>query len=301
MNRTKLIVATRKSALALTQSRQFIAELQARHPGLEIEELHVTTTGDRVQDRALSEVGGKGLFIKEIEEALLDRRADLAVHSMKDVPAELAPELAIACVPPREDPRDVVVTRSGCLFHELPAGAKIGTSSLRRRVQLAASRPDLEIVPLRGNVDTRLRRVGEGAVDAVVLAAAGLRRLGLAERASELLDPAECLPAIGQGALAIEIRAEDRALVELLAPLSDPETAIAVAAERGVMLAVEGSCQIPVAAHATREDGRLSLRAMLAEPDGSRLRRQALSTAWPADEAEAHRLGVELGTELRRP
>jgi hydroxymethylbilane synthase len=295
----KLVVATRKSALALAQTRAFVAELVRVHPGLEIEELHVVTTGDRVQDRALSEVGGKGLFIKEIEEALLDGRAHFAVHSLKDVPAELAPSLAIACTPLREDPRDALVTRTGAPLADLPPGSRLGTSSLRRRVQLGAARPDLEIQNLRGNVDTRLRRCAEGTVDAIVLACAGLLRLGLFDRVTEVLEPERCLPAIGQGALAIETRAEDAAVAELLAPLSDPATAIAVAAERGVMLAVEGSCQVPVAAHAVRAGDELWLRGWLAEPDGSRARSREARIAWPKESGMAHTAGVELGRALR--
>ncbi len=299
MSARKLVLATRKSALALAQARAFVAELVARHPGLEVEELHVTTTGDRVQDRALSEVGGKGVFIKEIEEALLDGRADFAVHSLKDVPAELAPELSLACVPRREDARDVLITASGRPFAELPAASRIGTSSLRRRVQLASWRKDVEILPLRGNVDTRLRRLREGVVDAIVLARAGLVRLGLAHETTELLDADRCLPAIGQGALAIETRARDASVAELLAALDDAETRTAVFAERGVMLAVEGSCQIPVAAHALRDGEELWLRAFLAEPDGSRARRDELRVKWPRDAQAAHAIGVELGSRLK--
>jgi hydroxymethylbilane synthase len=299
MKPKELTVATRKSALALAQARAFVAELISRNPGLSVKELHVTTTGDRVQDRALSEVGGKGLFIKEIEEALLERRADFAVHSMKDVPAELAPSLAIACVPRREDPRDALITGSGKSFAELPASSTVGTSSLRRRVQLAAWRPDVTIVPLRGNVDTRLRRCSEGSVDAVVLARAGMVRLGLADRVTELLDPARCIPAIGQGALAIEVRSDDRDVAALLAPLADAETAIAVAAERGVMLAVEGSCQVPVAAYARRDGDSLWISTLLAEPDGTRIRRKEQRVPWPDSEARAHAIGVELGAALR--
>ena len=217
---TKLIVATRKSQLALAQARAFMRQLEACHPGLQIEEKHVVTTGDRIQDRALSEIGGKGLFIKEIEEAIVDGSADIAIHSLKDVPAELAPSLAIGCIPQRVDPRDAIVTRSGGKLGELPAGSKLGTSSLRRKVQLGAAHPGLELVPLRGNVDTRLRKCSEGLVDAIVLARAGLMRLGLADRATEVIEPEVSLPAVGQGALAIEMRAGDRATLELLAPLA---------------------------------------------------------------------------------
>jgi len=299
MSRTRLTIATRKSALALAQARAFAAALKAQHPGLVIDEHLVTTTGDRIQDRALSQIGGKGLFIKEIEEALLSGNADIAVHSMKDVPAEIAASLRIGCVPLREDPRDVLVSRTGQRLSELPAGSRIGTSSLRRLVQLRAKRDDIEIVPLRGNVDTRLKRCAEGVVDAVVLARAGLVRLGLAERATEILDVESSIPAIGQGALAIEQRESDGDVAELLRPLADPETTIAVAAERGVMVAVEGSCQIPVAAYARRDREKLRLSAFLAESDGTRPRRRELVVAYPSDEREAERIGLELGRELR--
>jgi len=293
-----LIVATRKSQLALAQSRAFMRELSAR-AGVRTEELHVTTTGDRVQDVALSQVGGKGLFVKEIEEALLDRRADIAVHSMKDVPAELAPSLVIGCVPPREDPRDVIVTRDGRRFSELAAGSKVGTSSLRRFSMLRAWRPDLDYVPLRGNVDTRLRKCSEGVVDAIVLALAGLRRLGLESRVTEVLDPSRCLPAIGQGALAIERRADDAEVGAILDGLGHEDTAIAVAAERGVMTAVEGSCQVPVAAYAVREGAEMWIRAMLADPDGTRARFRDARAPWPVEKEAAFATGVALGRSLR--
>lgn len=295
----RVVVATRRSKLALAQARAWMHELAARHEGLEVEELHVTTTGDRVQDRALNEIGGKGLFIKEIEEALLDERADLAVHSMKDVPAELASSLRIGCVPRREDPRDVVVTRDGRLLEELPGGSRVGTSSLRRSVQLTAWRPDLEIVPLRGNVDTRLGKCARGEVDAVVLARAGLTRLGLLDRVTETLDPGRCLPAVGQGALAVEQRAHDERVAGILAPLADEETGLTVAAERGVMAAVEGSCQVPVAAYAVRQGDKLWLRGMLAEPDGTRLRRREVTVGWPSSESDAEQIGLELGRGLK--
>lgn len=295
---TRLVVATRKSALALAQSRAFMRELE-RVTGAATEELHVTTTGDRVTDVPLSRVGGKGLFIKEIEEALLDRRADLAVHSMKDVPADTARSLVIACIPRREDPRDVIVTRTGCSFEDLPPNATVGTSSLRRSVMLRGRRPDLSFVPLRGNVDTRIRRCEEGVVDAVILALAGLRRLGMEQRATQVLDPSLCLPAIGQGALGIECRGDDARVIELLRALSDPETSRAVSAERGVMKAVEGSCQMPVAAHATRDGGDLWLRAMLADEDGSRARSRELRVGWPESDDASFAAGETLGRELR--
>jgi hydroxymethylbilane synthase len=292
-------VATRKSALALAQSRAFIARLAALHPTIEFRELLVTTTGDVVQDRSLAEIGGKGLFVKEIEEALLDGRADIAIHSLKDVPPALLPSLTIECIPEREDPRDALVSRSGLPLAELPAGSRVGTGSLRRRVQLLAYRPDLEVVPIRGNVDTRLRKSDSGEVDAVVLARAGLNRLGLASRATESIAPEVMLPAVGQGALGIEQRADDLELSELLAPLSHLDTKILVTAERGVMSAINGNCTTPVAAFALRQGAQMYLRAFLAEPDGSRPRRAELSTAFPDSAELAAEIGQRLGAELR--
>lgn len=295
----RIVLATRKSNLALAQARAWVAELK-QAAAVEVEELHVTTTGDRIVDRALSEVGGKGLFIKEIEEALLDGRADIAVHSLKDVPAELAPSLILACIPRREDARDVLITRTGCSFADMPAGSKVGTSSLRRIVQLQRARPDLQFVPLRGNVDTRLKRCQEGVVEAIVLAHAGLRRLGMANQVTQVLEPELLLPAVGQGALAIECRADDQAVRDLLQSLQDRETAIQVAAERGVMLAVEGNCQVPVAAYAVHLPEGLWLRGLLADSDGGNLRQEQLRTPWPGNEQQAFDLGRELGGKLRR-
>jgi hydroxymethylbilane synthase len=297
-SRRSVTVATRKSALALAQSRAWMAELRQK-TRVHTQELLVVTTGDKIQDRPLQEVGGKGLFLKEIEEALLAREADLAVHSLKDVPGQLAPGLALGCVPKREDPRDAIRTRSGCSFAELPAGAKVGTSSLRRTVQLRALRPDLQYVPLRGNVDTRLRKCDEGEVDAVVLAFAGLRRLGRADQVTELLAPEVCIPAVGQGALGIEIRSGDEAILSLVSELEDIETAIATATERGVLLAVDGSCQVPVAAYAERAGTELRLRALLAEPDGSNLRREELRCPWPETLQRAQDIGAMVGRALR--
>jgi hydroxymethylbilane synthase len=295
---TRLVVATRKSALALTQTRAFVQVLRGHHPELVVEELGVTTTGDRVYEQPLTELGGKGLFIKEVEDAVLEGRADLAVHSLKDVPGELAPGLILGCIPRRADARDVLVTRTGATLAELPPGARVGTGSLRRQIQLGWLRPDLVFVSLRGNVDTRLRRCQEGVVDAVVLARAGLERMGLGERVIETFDPERCIPAAGQGALAIEWRRGDDRLARLLQPLEDRDTALAVAAERGVMLAVGGSCRLPMAAYAARQGGELWLSALLAEPDGSRPRRRELRRAWPSSAAAAEALGRELGLGL---
>ena len=299
----RLTLATRRSALALAQSRAFARSLEGACPGLAIDELLVVTTGDKTQDRPLQDIGGKGLFIKELEEALLDGRAHFAVHSIKDVPAELAPGLALACVPAREDPRDALVTRGGAGLGlglaDLPPGARVGTSSLRRAVALLAARPDLRVEPVRGNVDTRLRRVEEGAFDAVVIALAGLKRLGWEHRATEILSPEVSLPAIGQGALGIECRDGDAETLAVLARMRHPETSICVAAERAVMIAVEGSCRLPVAAYAVREGDAVFLRALLADPDGTNLRCGERRAAFPADEREAERLGRDLGDELR--
>lgn len=294
----RVVVATRKSALALAQSRAFIARLAARYPDVSFEELLLTTTGDVVQDRALAEIGGKGLFVKEIEEALLDGRADIAIHSLKDVPPALPPALSIECIPEREDPRDVLVTRSGLTLAQLPPGSRIGTGSLRRRVQLLAYRKDLEVVAIRGNVDTRLKKCESGEVDAVVLARAGLNRLGLGARATENIAPEVMLPAVGQGALGIEQRADDHAVSELLAPLSHSDTKILVTAERGIMLAINGNCTTPVAAFGVRQGDALFLRAFLAEPDGSQPRAAQTTLPFPSSVEAAAEIGQQLGKQL---
>lgn len=301
MTERKMTMATRRSQLALAQSRAFARDLCGAHPGLSIEELLVVTTGDKIQDRPLAEVGGKGVFVKEIEEALIDRKADFAVHSIKDVPGLLAQGLRIGCVPLRADPRDVLISRTGAGLAALPAGATVGTSSLRRSVLLQKARPDLKFVPLRGNVDTRLRKVREGAVDAAILAKAGLDRLGLSDNIVEVIAPEVCIPAVGQGALGIECRDGDASTLALLAALHDAETAVCVAAERGVMIEVEGNCRTPIAAHAHRgEGGRMVLTAMLAEPDGSNLRMVERETGWPGNEQEAEAFGRDAAGALRR-
>ena len=300
----KLTYATRRSALALAQCRAFVARLKAAHPDLEMTEEQVVTTGDKIQDRPLSEVGGKGLFVKEIEEALLERRADLAVHSIKDVPGVLPPGLLIACIPTREDARDVLVSPKYGGLHELPQGAKVGTSSLRRAVSLRASRPDLVIVPMRGNVDTRLRKVDEGECDAIVLARAGLVRLGLEHRATAILEPEISLPAVGQGALGIECREDDDATRSLLAVLHDEQTSRCVAAERGVMVALEGDCKTPLGAYGERrvlgpDLVELHLRAFICDPDGTNLRAAEETVSWPSSDDDARKVGEALGGRLR--
>jgi hydroxymethylbilane synthase len=293
-----LTYATRRSALALAQSSAFVARLRSMHPSLETRELGVVTTGDRIQDRPLADIGGKGLFVKEIEEALLDGRADFAVHSIKDVPGVLPAGLVIACIPQREDPRDVLVAPRHRTLDALPPGARIGTSSLRRAVSLHAHRPDLVVTPLRGNVDTRLRKVDAGECDAIVLALAGLRRLGLHARATEVLETDVSLPAAGQGALGVECRDNDAATRALLASAHDEETAMCVAAERGVLVAVEGDCRTPLGAYARRAGARMVLRAFVAQPDGAALKSGGRDIAWPATEAEARELGGALGRAL---
>lgn len=298
---TKLTVATRRSALALAQTRAFVRALCAANPGLEVEELHVVTSGDRIQDRPLNEVGGKGLFVKEIEEALLDARADFAIHSMKDLPAEQPEGLVIACVPERADPRDVLIVRPGLepSLMDLPQGVRVGSSSLRRRVGLHRHRPDFVVEPLRGNVDTRLRKLEAGVHDAIVLAAAGLARLGL--DASALpphvhLPVSTFVPAVAQGILAIEARAGDAKVASILAPLEHRESRIRASAERGVLRALGADCTVPLAAHAVLDGDRLRIEAWLAEGDGLRERR---ADEILDDAAAAERIGLDLGRKLR--
>ena len=299
----KLTYATRRSQLALAQCRAFVTRLQGAHPELGMIELQVVTTGDKIQDRPLSEVGGKGLFVKEIEEALLERRADLAVHSIKDVPGVLPDGLFIACIPTREDPRDVLVAPKHGDLAQLPQGARVGTSSLRRAVSLRAARPDLDIVPLRGNVDTRLRKVDAGECDAIVLARAGLVRLGLEGRATGILEPEVSLPAVGQGALGIECRTDDETTKGLLTALHHEPTSRCVAAERGVMVALEGDCKTPLGAYGERKVAaggavELHLRAFICEPDGTNLRRAEETVPWPASDEVARQIGARLGGNL---
>jgi hydroxymethylbilane synthase len=294
----KKIYATRRSALALAQSRAFVGTLRLARPDLELVEKQVITTGDKIQDKPLADIGGKGLFVKEIEEALLASEADFAVHSIKDVPATLAPGLSLACVPKREDPRDVIVSPKYKTLAALPEHAKVGTSSMRRAIALKTVRPDLVIVPMRGNVDTRLRKVEAGECDAIVLARAGLVRLNLEARATEVLDPRVSLPAIGQGALGIETREGDDGMRTILTLVDDEETAVAVWAERGVLEALGGDCKTPIAAHAQRVGHRIHLEAFIAEMDGSNLRRNQCDAPWPVRREDARTVGLELGRRL---
>ncbi|GGI96363.1 porphobilinogen deaminase [Alicyclobacillus cellulosilyticus] len=263
-------VASRKSALALQQTRWVISSLAAHLPGWTFEVVPIVTQGDRMLDVSLAELGGKGLFVSEVEQALLDGRADIAVHSLKDVPAEVADGLALAGMPPREDPRDVLIARSAESLADLPPGARVGTSSLRRMALLRALRPDLRIEPLRGNIDTRLRKLAEDGFDAIVLAAAGLKRMGWADRISAYLDPELFTPAVGQGVLAVECRADDRVLCEALRRWTDGPTRTAAMAERALLAELAGGCQVPVGGYATvGPDGRIHLRGMVADREGT--------------------------------
>lgn len=308
----RFVYATRRSKLALAQSRAFVATLQSHLPHAQFEELQVTTSGDVIQDRPLYEVGGKGLFVKEIEEALLDRRADFAVHSIKDVPAGLPPGLGIHCIPKRSSPYDVLVVRAALLgedpfaLEQLPLGAKVGTSSLRRSLALQATRPDLQIVPLRGNVDTRLGKLDAGELDAIVLAEAGLLRLGLEARVTARLTAELCLPAVGQGALGIEARDDDARTVEALSTVHDRPTTHAVGIERGILKALGADCKTPIAAFAELDNDaqflkraeRFRVRAWVAEPDGTRRAQLDDTVELPDDRSEAERLGLALGERL---
>jgi len=291
----RIVIASRESALAMWQARHVQSRLAGLYPGTEITVLGLTTEGDRRLDISLAKIGGKGLFIKELEDALASGRADLAVHSMKDVPMSLPAGFALAAVMEREDPRDAFVSRRYPQLAALPAGARVGTSSLRRECQVRARHPRLEVRPLRGNVTTRLRKLDEGDFDAILLAAAGLRRLGLEQRVTALLDPEESLPAPGQGALGLECRAERADILELLRPLDDPDTNLCVTAERALSRALAGSCNVPLGAYAQLRASHLRLRAFVGAPDGSRM--IAGERAGSAAEAEA--LGIALAEELR--
>lgn len=292
---SKLTIATRGSALALWQANHVRAALERQDPELEVELLVVKTKGDKILDVPLAKVGGKGLFVKEIEQALVDRAADVAVHSMKDVPAELADGLHLAAVSAREDPRDALCSRDGSTLTELAPGACVGTSSLRRQCQVLALRPDLRIATLRGNVPTRLRKLDEGQFDAIMLAAAGLVRLGHADRITEALAPAVVLPAVGQGVLGIETRIDDESTTERVRrAMHDATAAASVAAERAFLLRLGGGCQTPLAAHATTEAGQVSIHGLVGRPDGGLLLRGHREGA----EAQAEALGVALAEEL---
>ena len=289
----ELRIATRKSRLALWQASFIKSELQRRHQGLRIELVGMTTEGDRRLDARLSAIGGKGLFIKALEAALLRGDADLAVHSMKDLPAVVDSRFALAAIGYRDDARDAWVSPHGT-FNSVPAGTTVGSSSLRRQAQILAARPDLKVVPIRGNVDTRLRKLDQGELDALVLAAAGLARLGWANRITETLSIDHCLPAAGQGALGIECRREDARIRALVETLNDPGVALCVGAERGLSSALGADCGTPLGAYAQLAAGKLHLRAVLASPDGRTLLHAA------AAHSEAHSAVARVVDDLRR-
>jgi hydroxymethylbilane synthase len=294
---SKLVIATRESRLALWQAEHVKSLLESR--GHDISLLGMTTRGDQILDRTLSKVGGKGLFVKELETALEEGRADLAVHSLKDVPMELPAGFELACVMEREDPRDAFVSNNYASLDQLPQGACVGTSSLRRVVLLRDMRPDLKIEPLRGNLDTRLRKLDDGQYDAIVLAAAGLKRLGLGNRIRQIFEPEQMLPAAGQGALGIEVRASRPEVVAALDPLAHHATWMAVAAEREVSRQMGGSCSMPLAAFATYAGEYLQLRAAWGEESGPGPLVRAQSAAVVADLAQARQLGAEVAAKLR--
>jgi hydroxymethylbilane synthase len=293
-----LRIGTRGSKLALAQAHQVKGRLLAAHPDLapdDVEIVVISTTGDRVLDRPLADIGGKGLFVKEVEEALAGGAVDLAVHSMKDVETVLADGFVLAAMLPREDPRDVLVGPGVRALGDLPREAVVGTSSLRRAAQLRHRRPDLRVVPFRGNVETRLAKLARGEADATLLALAGLRRLGLEHHAAGVLDPVVMLPAAGQGAIGIEVRADDSATRARVAPLDDPDTHVCVACERAVLEALDGSCRTPIGAYAVRDGTRVRLDACVLRPDGS-VRFDAAREGTIADAVE---IGRDAGSELR--
>ncbi len=300
MSSLPLRIGTRGSPMALWQTALVRDRLVAAHPDLmapgAVEIVTIRTTGDRVQDRRLAEIGGKGLFTKEIDQALIDGHIDLAVHSLKDVETWLPERLEIACVLARDDPRDAFLSEKAPCLTALAQGARIGTASLRRQAQLLRHRGDLRIVPIRGNVNTRMRKLADGEVDAIVLALCGLQRLGQAGSATEILSREIMLPAVGQGALAVECRAADEVLRHLLAPLHDPGSAACVGAERAMLAALDGSCRTPIAGLAELDGDRLTLEGLLLTPDGSaEIRTQATGGI-----GDAKALGTELGGELGR-
>ncbi|OQS34813.1 hydroxymethylbilane synthase [Chromobacterium haemolyticum] len=281
----KIVIASRESRLAMWQAEHIKARLQTLYPHLSVDILGMTTQGDQILDKTLSKIGGKGLFVKELEVALAEGRADLAVHSIKDVPMVLPEGFALAAICEREDPRDALVSARYADLSELPDGAVVGTSSLRRESQIRARYPRLVVKPLRGNVQTRLRKLDDGEYDAIILAAAGLKRLGLSERIRKELPPSESLPAAGQGALGIEIRADRADLMQLLAPLNHAATHSCVSAERALARELGGSCQVPLGAFATLNEGTLALGGFVASPDGSVM--LTASASAPADYADA--------------
>jgi len=289
-----LKIGTRGSKLAMTQSLWVKEKIEAKHPQVRVELVKITTTGDKILDSPLSKVGGKGLFVKEIEEALLEKRVDLAVHSMKDVPAELPDALMLSTFPEREDPRDALISLDNRTLDQLPPGAKVGTSSLRRGAQLLHIRPDLKLLSLRGNVDTRLRKLTFGELSAIILATAGLKRLGLEDRITQVISCEKVLPAVGQGALGLEVRRGDTQTMGLIDFMNHEPTEITVRTERAFLEKLEGGCQVPIAGFATLDRETVHFTGMVAELDGSRLIRDEIS----GNKNQAEELGVTLAGKL---
>ena len=290
----KVVIGTRGSKLALWQAEWIRSQLMELHEGLEVELMKIKTTGDKIQDVPLAMVGGKGLFVKEIEEAMLRGEIDLAVHSMKDVPTILPESLFISVVTKREDPRDAFISNKYTSLGDMPGGARLGTSSLRRSCQIKALRPDIDIVSIRGNLDTRIRKLDEGEFDAIILAAAGMHRLGFEDRISETLDPEVSLPAIAQGAVGIECRRDDESTNALVAPLRHEETSICVAAERATLARLEGGCQVPIAAHAVLAGDTLVMDGLVGNLTGEVI----LRAHKKGSHADAEAIGVALAEEL---
>ncbi len=289
-----LKIATRQSPLALWQAEHIRERLEALHQGLKVELVTFVTQGDKILDTPLAKIGGKGLFVKELEAALLDGRADLAVHSMKDVPMQLPEGLDLAVICEREDPFDAFVSNHYECFDDLPQGAKLGTSSLRRKCQILKQRPDLKIIDLRGNVGTRLSKLDEGQYDAIILASAGLKRLGLKDRIRHVLTPEVSLPAVGQGALGLECRSQDQAVLDLILPLMHAETNACVRAERAFNAYLEGGCQVPIAGFAILENNQIQLEGRVGSVDGDEL----LIASVVGEVKQAEQLGVELAKQL---
>ncbi len=289
-----LKIATRQSPLALWQAEHIRARLEAMHADLTVELVTFVTQGDKILDTPLAKIGGKGLFVKELEAALMDGRADLAVHSMKDVPMALPEGLSLAVICEREDPLDAFVSNHYASFADLPQGAKVGTSSLRRKCQILKARPDIEIIDLRGNVGTRLSKLDDGQYDAIILASAGLKRLGLAERIRHTIQPDVSLPAVGQGALGLECRSQDQAVLDLILPLMHAETNVCVRAERAFNAYLEGGCQVPIAGYATLQNGQLQIEGRVGSVDGQTILK---AVQYGAPE-QAEMLGEELAKAL---
>ncbi|WP_162797381.1 hydroxymethylbilane synthase [Vibrio cholerae] len=294
MTETPIRIATRQSPLALWQANYVKDALMAAHPGLQVELVTMVTRGDVILDTPLAKVGGKGLFVKELEIAMLEGRADLAVHSMKDVPVDFPDGLGLVTICEREDPRDAFVSNTYAKIEDLPSGAIVGTCSLRRQCQLKAARPDLVIKELRGNVGTRLSKLDAGEYDAIILAAAGLKRLELESRIRSFIEPEQSLPAVGQGAVGIECRVNDQRVRALLAPLNHADTAARVRSERAMNLTLQGGCQVPIGSYALLEGDTIWLRALVGEPDGSQIVRGEIR----GPRTQAEQLGITLAEQL---